>query len=193
MRGSAALEGMPARAPDGRGRGRGTPRALDPRARRRNPARLERVALAPGDGHPVDHRARLDEAPPQRERLVDERLDLGARNVDAAFVALEAQDLVGIDLEGDVGENAGRVGSGRCRHCSLRFRTTSFTDSPRGARRRASAAAARLARPRSQTRLAYGCGSQNAFMGSPRPAGPPPRDAPRLAPPRGPDSPPTAG
>src|SRR5438309_1506667 len=102
----------------------------------------------------VEAPARLDEAPPQRERLVEERLDLGARNVDAAFVALEAQDLVGIDLEGDVGKNAGRVGSGRCRHCSLRFRTTSFTDSPRGARRRAPAAAARLARPRSQTRLA---------------------------------------
>src|SRR3989442_1015016 len=37
---------------------------------------------------------------------------------------------------------------------AVHHRHSSFTDSPRGARRRASAAAARLARPRSQTRLA---------------------------------------
>src|SRR5947208_1446662 len=89
--------------------------------------------MTPGDGPPADHRARLDEAPPQRERLVDERLDLGARNVDAALVTLEAQNLVGIDLEREVGENAGRVESGRCRHCWLRLRTTSFMASPRTA------------------------------------------------------------
>src|SRR5439155_1403925 len=37
---------------------------------------------------------------------------------------------------------------------AVRHRHSSFPDSPRGAHRRASAAAARLARPRSQTRLA---------------------------------------
>src|SRR2546425_7663383 len=176
--GATTLERIADRAHGRRELGHGTPRALDPRDRQRDPARLDRVALAPGDGHPVDHRARLGAGPPQRERLVDERLDLGARNVDAAFVALEAQDLVGIDLEGDVGENAGRVGSGRCRHCSLRFRTTSFTDSPRTAG----------PQPRDGLRLA-----RPGITDSPQTAGPQPRDVLRLARPGVTDSPPTAG
>src|SRR5207302_661497 len=61
-------------------------------------------------------------------------------------------------------------------------RTTTFPDSPRGAHRRASAAAARLARPRSQTRLA----ARPAEPPRPplRPHDPGPRPASRPPPPR---------
>src|SRR5437762_5902808 len=59
----------------------------------RDPARVERVALAAGDGHPADHRARFHEVLPQLERRIEERQDLRARDVEAVLVALESQDL----------------------------------------------------------------------------------------------------
>src|SRR2546422_10273327 len=80
------------------------------------------VAVAAGDGQPADYRARLHEAPPECLRLVEEGQGLATRDGEPRLVALEAQDLVRIDLESDVGQNTGRVG-GR-RHV-LRLRTTS--------------------------------------------------------------------
>src|SRR5207247_11422601 len=67
---------------------------------------------------------------------------------------------------------------------AVHHRHSSFPDSPRGAHRRASAAAARLARPRSQTRLA----ARSAEP--PRPPLGSHDHVPRLASPRAPPRPP---
>src|SRR3989454_8741165 len=100
--GTAALERFADRADGGRELRHGAPRALDSRDRQRDPARLERVAVAAGDGQPTDYRARLPEGPPQGLRLVEEGQGLATRDGEPPPVPPEAQDLVPIDLSNDV-------------------------------------------------------------------------------------------
>src|SRR6266403_1643821 len=59
---------------------------------------------------PANDGARNHEPRALRERLVEERAHVRRRQIDALLVALEAEDLVGIDGERQVGEDLGAGG-----------------------------------------------------------------------------------
>ena len=92
-------------------------------ARQRNrqhlTAGLERVGAARLHRQPADDGAREHEPRALHERVVEERADVRRGRVDALLVALEAEDLVGIDGERQVGEDLDAEGQ----HYFLRRRT----------------------------------------------------------------------
>src|SRR3989454_4088346 len=90
--GAAALERFADRADGGRELGHGAPRALDPRNRQRDPARLERVAVAAGGGSPPDYPPPPHSAPPRRPRPVEEGQGPAPRGGGPRPVPPEAQE-----------------------------------------------------------------------------------------------------
>ena len=103
--GDPPLEGI-ADGHDGAGHvGHHTPRPRDAGDGERDVVEGEAVGGLAPDRRPPNDGPRLHEGVAQRGRLLEQRADVGTGDVDAALVALKTQDLVGIDGEGDVGED----------------------------------------------------------------------------------------
>src|SRR6266436_8168209 len=86
------------------------PQAADVRDRQRDAAGVDRVGALPRDRQPADDGARRDEAPPQGERVLEERQHLRAGGVDGRLVSLEAEHFVGVDRQRERREDSWRGG-----------------------------------------------------------------------------------
>src|SRR5216117_2788499 len=83
-------------------------------------AGLDRVGAARRDRQPAEHRAGVDEAPSEGERLVEERAHVRARRLTRLLVPLEAEHFVGVDLQRQ-GRQDARIG-GELRAQALHLR-----------------------------------------------------------------------
>src|SRR5882724_12150901 len=123
--GGAPLELVADRTHGGRDPLDRSPQAADVGDGQRGVAGLDRAgALAP-HREPAHDGARRHEASPQRERLVEERPHVRARNVGRFLVALEAEHLGRVDGERERGKNARRRGKQRAHRFGRRPRTIS--------------------------------------------------------------------
>src|SRR5439155_8596097 len=118
--GDAPLEAIADRAQRGDDVLDRSPALSDLRNPERHATGLEKVSVLAGDGEPAHDGARFHQRAPEGERLVEEPPHLGAGEVRVALVALEAQDLGGVDLEGDVREDAGLGRGVLARHAPRR-------------------------------------------------------------------------
>src|SRR5207302_5172566 len=152
--GDAPLEAIADRAQRGDDLLDRSPALSDLRDPERHATSTEEVPVLAGDGEPAHDGARFHQRAPEGERLVEEPPHLGAGEVRVALVALEAQDLDGVDLEGDVREDAGLGRGALARHAPRRpaARTTLIFPSPRAAGPQPRDAL-RLAPPSSSPRL----------------------------------------